>query len=53
MTVDRGPVSVVEGPYRSLPDSWVRAGELKARWPDKCFIAGDLCSAMQLFVLPA
>lgn len=38
-------VSVTSGPFAALGDAWYSAGAIRRIYPDRMFIAGEMCLA--------
>jgi hypothetical protein len=41
---DPGLISVISGPYIEFGNAWYSAGAIRRIYPDRVFIAGEMCS---------
>jgi hypothetical protein len=41
---DPGLVSVIAGPFLEFGNAWYSAGAIRRIYPDRVFIAGEMCS---------
>ncbi len=42
---DPGLISVTAGPFVDFGEAWYAAGAIRRVYPDRVFIAGEMCSA--------